>query len=170
MGIKQFTYYSLAFSLLFLLFSCENIFAPAIDNSISGIVISDQKSIDGVFINFKYAYTFKDTSVYSNLLTDDFVFTFRNYESGYDESWDKPTEMRTTARLFENTQKLEVIWNNTILDIGDSLQRNIKRSFNLTITFNPSNIVRLNGFADMNLRRTTTNDQWRISKWKDETF
>jgi len=150
--------------------SCENIFSPSLDESGSTNIISDQMTIDGVFTNFKYAYTFKDTSVYSALLTDDFLFTYRDYESGFDVSWDKPTEMRTTSRLFQNSQKTDIIWNNITIYLGDSLNFNVKRSFNLTITFNPSNVVRLFGFADMNFARPDVNSPWKIKKWRDESF
>jgi hypothetical protein len=158
------------FIFLLLFSSCENIFAPKIDNTTSSPIISDQTTIEGVYQNFKYSYTFKDTSVYGNLLTEDFVFTYRDYALGYDVSWDKPTELRTTNGLFQNTQKLEIIWNNIILQVGDSLHQNVKRSFNLTITFNPSNIIRLNGFADMSLVKNTADSKWRIYKWVDESF
>ena len=150
--------------------ACDNIFNPKLDNTSTGSVISDQLTIDGLYQNFRYAFTFKDTSVYSGVLTDDFVFTYRDYELGYDVSWDKPTELRTTNGLFQNSQKLEIIWNNIVLQLGDSLQMNVKRSFNLTITFNPSDIVRVNGFADMNLKRNSSTDKWRISRWRDESF
>jgi len=150
--------------------SCENIFSPSLDESGSTNIISDQMTIDGVFTNFKYAYTFKDTSVYSALLTDDFLFTYRDYESGFDVSWDKPTEMRTTSRLFQNSEKTDIIWNNVTVYLGDSLTFNVKRSFNLTVTFNPSNVVRLFGFADMNFARPDVNSPWKIKKWRDESF
>jgi hypothetical protein len=150
--------------------SCDNIFSPKIDESGSGELITDQKTIEGVFTNFRYAYTFKDTSVYSALLADDFVFSYKDYELGYDVSWDKPTEMRTTSRLFQNSQKSEIIWNNIVVYLGDSLNINVVRSFNLTITFNPSNIVRLYGLADMNFSRPTSDGVWRIIKWKDQSF
>ena len=154
----------------FIITSCDNIFAPKIDESTPGSILTDQTTVDGLFQNFKYSYTFKDTIIYSALLTDDFVFTYRDYETGFDVSWDKPTDMKTTNGLFQNSQKLEVIWNNIIVQIGDSLALNVKRSFNLTITFNPSNIVRLYGFADMNLVRANAEDKWRIKKWRDESF
>jgi hypothetical protein len=161
----------LIYIFFFLIFSsCENIFAPAIDNSASSSILSDQTTVDGVYQNFKYAYTFKDTSVYSNLLTDDFVFTYRDYALGYDVSWDKPTEIKTTGGLFQNSQKLEIIWNNIVLQTGDSIHQTVKRSFNLTITFNPSNIVRLSGFADMSLLKSSADSKWRIYKWVDESY
>jgi len=153
-----------------ILSSCDNIFSPKFDNSTPTSILTDQKTVEGLFQNFKYAYTFKDTTVYGNLLAEDFVFTYRDYSSGFDVSWDRATEMRTTNGLFQNSQKLDVVWNNIIFQGGDSLDQNIKRSFNLTITFNPSDIVRLNGFADMNLHRNSTEDVWKIKRWRDESF
>jgi len=150
--------------------SCDNIFSPRIDNSTPVEIITDQKTIDGLYKNFKYSYTFKDTSVYSELLTSDFVFTYRDYNLGYDVSWDKPTEMRTTNGLFQNSQKLEVVWNNIITQTGDSLNVNITRSFNLAITFNPSDVIRLNGFASMTITRQSSDEKWKIKKWRDESF
>ncbi|MBN1634057.1 MAG: hypothetical protein JW917_07830 [Ignavibacteria bacterium] len=150
--------------------SCDNLFSPKLDTSTSSEIITDQKTIDGLFQNFKYSYTFKDTSVYSALLTDDFVFTYRDYVLGYDVSWDKQTELRTTNGLFQNAQKLEVVWNNIITQFGDSVDVSLRRSFNLAITFNPSDIIRLNGFADMTFTRNTPDDKWKIRKWRDESF
>jgi hypothetical protein len=150
--------------------SCENIFSPKLDNTNSGSIITDQKTIEGVFQNFKYAYTFKDTSVYSALLTSDFSFTYRDYASGFDVTWDKTTDLKTTGGLFANTQKLEVVWNNIAYQSGDSLNYTVKRSFNLTITFNPSDITRLYGFVDMVFKRPTADSRWEIFSWRDDTF
>ena len=157
-------------STLTIFYSCENIFAPKLDNTNSSSILTDQKTIEGLYQNFRYAYTFKDTSVYSELLSSDFTFIYRDYESGFDVSWDKPTDMKTTSGLFNNTQKLEVIWNNIVYQDGDSLITNVRRSFNLTITFNPSDITHLYGFVDMKMTRPTANDKWQIIYWRDETF
>lgn len=153
-----------------LFYSCENIFSPKLDLNTPTEILTDQKTIDGLFQNFKYAYTFKDTTVYGNLLDANFIFIYRDYTSGFDVSWDRATDMRTTNGLFQNSQKLEVIWNNIIFQNGDSLSQNVKRSFNLTITFNPSDVIRLNGFVDMNMQRNSTGDVWKIIRWRDESF
>lgn len=155
---------------MFALSSCENIFSPRIDNTGSTSIITDQKTVEGLFQNFKYAYTFKDTLVYGDLLTEDFLFIYRDYAQGFDVSWDRQTEMRTTNGLFQNSQRLDIIWNNIVFQAGDSLNVSIKRSFNLSITFNPSDIVLLNGFVDMNLTRQSADDKWRIKRWRDESF
>ena len=167
---KKYLVFLFCLSIIVTIQSCDNLFSPKLDTSTSSEIITDQKTIDGLFKNFKYSYTFKDTSVYSELLTDDFVFTYRDYVLGYDVSWDKHTEIRTTNGLFQNAQKLEVVWNNIITEFGDSLNVSLRRSFNLAITFNPSDIIRLNGFADMTLIRNTSGDKWKIRKWRDESF
>ena len=166
---KRFFFLIIIYCSLFIS-SCDNIFSPKFDSSTPTSILTDQKTVEGLFQNFKYAYTFKDTTVYGNLLAEDFVFTYRDYASGFDVSWDRATDMRTTNGLFQNSQKLDVVWNNIIFQGGDSLDQNIKRSFNLTITFNPSDIVRLNGFVDMNLHRNLTEDVWKIKRWRDESF
>lgn len=153
-----------------ILYSCDNIFSPKLDISTPTEILTDQKTIEGLFQNFKYSYTFKDTTVYGNLLTENFLFIYRDYTSGFDVSWDRATDLRTTNGLFQNSQKLEVVWNNIIYQGGDSLNQNVKRSFNLTITFNPSDIVRLNGFVDMNMVRNPETGVWKIQRWRDESF
>ncbi len=149
---------------------CDNLFSPKLDTRTPTNIITDQKTIDGLFQNFKYAYTFKDTSVYGGLLNEDFIFIYRDYAQGFDVSWDRQTEMRTTNGLFSSAQKLDLIWNNIIFQSGDSLNTSIKRSFNLTITFNPSEIITLNGFADMSITRPTSDSKWKIKRWRDESF
>ncbi len=156
--------------IFFILSGCFNPFSPKIDNSISnGNVISDQKTIEGVFQNFAYAYTFKDSSIYGQLLTDDFIFTYYDYDLGVDVSWDRTTDMKTTKGLFDNSQNLNLIWNNIIFQEGDSLNSEVKRSFALTITFNPNDIINFYGYADMSMKRPTVSDKWKIFRWRDLT-
>ena len=150
--------------------SCFNPFAPKIDTSNTNQnILSDQKTIEGVFQNFKYSYTFKDTAIYGGLLADNFVFTYFDYDLGAEVSWDRPTDMKTTNGLFTNTQSLNLIWNNIVFQEGDSLFVDVKRGFNLTITFNPNDIINFYGFVDLTLTRPTASDVWRILRWKDLT-
>lgn len=117
----------------------------------------------------QYAYTFKDTLIYGKLLADDFIFTYRDYDAGYDVSWGRDEEMKTTYGLFQNTERLDLIWNNIVLSSVDSLQANILRSFNLTITFNPTDIIRIDGRVNLSLERKNSEAEWKISKWVDES-
>jgi hypothetical protein len=167
---------NIKFSLFFLLIifivinGCFNPFSPKIDNTQSNEnIITDQKTIEGVFQNFKYAYTFKDTTIYGQLLSEDFVFVYFDYDLELDVSWDRVTDMKTTYGLFTNTQDLKLVWNNIVFQEGDSLDADVKRSFNLSIIFNPNDVVNFYGYADLTLTRPTNDDKWRIKRWRDLT-
>lgn len=150
---------------------CENPFSPGhyTDPDSGGGVLSDLSTSDGIFVNLRYAYTFKDTSIYSALIKDDFIFTFRDYDLGADVTWGREEELRTTSGLFSNSERLDLVWNNVILSSGDSLKLNIVRSFNLTITFNPNDIVRINGRVNLNLEKNAITNKWQIARWIDES-
>lgn len=163
----------LTFLTLFLVLhfsACINPFAPTkLEYDINQTNLGDQKTIDGFFQNFLYAYNFKDTVVYGKLLNDDFVFSYRNYDQGIELSWSRPEDMLTTYRLFNAAQNLDFIWNEIITQEGDDLNRTITRSFNLTITFSPTDIVRIYGRVYFVLKRQTLNDIWKLAFWRDDS-
>jgi hypothetical protein len=45
----------------------------------------------------------------------------------------------------------------------------IKRGFNLTVTFNPSDIVYVDGYVNLTLERMKADDPWMIVRWDDES-
>ena len=77
--------------------------------------------------------------------------------------------MRTTYGLFQNAQRLDLIWNNIILITQDTLSANIVRSFNFTITFNPTDVVRVDGRVNLTIKKDIATKKWRISRWIDES-
>ena len=156
---------------LIIIIGCTNPFAPRYDENFEDLKppISNQTDISGVFQNFQYAYTFKDTSIYGNLITGDFTFTYRDYDQGFDITWGRDEEMRTTYGLFQNAQRLDLIWNNIVLLSEDSLSANIVRSFNLNITFNPTDVVRVDGRVNLSLSKDAQSKVWRINRWIDES-
>jgi len=150
-----------------LLAGCVNPFAPRLDlNSSESGLISDRKDIEGVFKNLQYSYTFKDTTIYGELLNPDYNFSYRDYDLGADISWGRDEEMKVTYGLFENTEKLDLIWNNIVSLSEDST--NVIRSFNLTITFNPTDIVLVDGRVNLTLQKDNKN-KWQILRWVDES-
>jgi hypothetical protein len=139
-----------------------------LDENISGGdgLITDQTNINGVFQNFQYAYSFRDTTIYGDLLAKDFIFTYRDYDLGFDISWGREEEMRVTYGLFQNVQRLDLIWNEIVSLTSDST--NIIRSFDLTITFNPTDIIDVDGRVNLTLRKNE-NSKWQIVNWLDES-
>jgi hypothetical protein len=162
---------ALRYTLLFVpvslsLISC-NPFTPGLDTS-PAEASCDPTTIDGVFRCIQVAYTFRDTSVYAPLLDENFVFVYRDYENGgIDVTWGRDTELRATFGLFQNAQRLDLIWNNTISESRDTLlnHTNVIRGFNLSIAFNPSDISRVSGLANI----TFDDQSKKIIRWRDES-
>lgn len=156
---------------LSLLNSC-NPFAPAFDDSSSDDpAISDLKTVDGVFQNFKYAYTFKDTVIYGEMIAPDFIFTFIDFEeeNPVNVSWGRELEMRATYGLFQNSERLDIIWNNVFFENVDSLTANIIRGFNLSVTFGPTDVKNVFGRINLSLKKNPSTDKWQITRWNDES-
>jgi len=161
---------SILFSSMLFIISCNNPFAPGLaEDGSEHSILGDQKTVEGVFQNFRYSYIFKDTVVYGNLLHNDFTFVYRDYDRGVDVSWGRDEDMLSTNGLFQGTQNLDLIWNDIVLEIGDSTLKDISRSFNLTVMFSASDVIRVQGRASFRLKRNNTQEIWRIIQWRDES-
>lgn len=150
-----------------------NPFAPKLDLSVGGTssLLGDQTTIDGVFQNLRYAYTFRDTTIYGQAIGGDFLFTFRDYERGVDVTWGRDEEIRVTAAFFQNAQRLDLVWNNLLslsIDSSNTLAT-VSRNFTLTVTFNPGDIVRADGYSTLTLMRSAPTDVWMIQRWRDDS-
>jgi hypothetical protein len=147
---------------------CVNPFAPGRDESAAESAC-DPTTIPGIFQCFQAAYTFQDTTAYGPLLAENFVFVYRDYERGIDVTWGRDDEMRASYGLFRNAQRLDLIWNAVVSTSQDSNQVNVVRSFNLTITFNPTDVERVDGYANLTFERVRASDPWKIVRWRDES-
>ncbi len=152
-------------------FGCDNPFAPALDTSLDDTqsILGDQRTVDGVFQNFKQSYAFRDSTIYGQLLAPNFIFVYRDYDKGVDVFWGRDDDIRTTYGLFQNVQRLDLVWNTIIAANGDSLKQSVTRNFNLTVTFSPSDIVRVDGYVNLTMERNQPSDVWLITRWRDES-
>jgi hypothetical protein len=150
---------------------CKNPFAPALDDTVGGpsSALGDQHTTEGFFQKFAFAYTTRDSAIYGQLLGDNFTFIFRDYDNNVDQTWGRDVEMRTTEGLFQNAQNISLTWNNILLQSGDSLAQEITRSFNLTVTFNPQDVVYITGRADFSMIRPHSDSVWMLSRWRDNS-
>ena len=151
-------------------FTCINPFAPGLDDQPGRGICSDLTTIAGIFCTFQNSYSFRDTTLYGSLMAPDFIFIYRDYDNGVDVTWGRDQEMRSSYGLFQNVQTLLLTWNNEITREGASENDStVVRSFNLTVAFNPSNIERVDGYANLQFRRASNSDPWKIVRWRDES-
>ena len=149
--------------------SCLNPFAPRLETTPALQTCSDLTQIANVFCTFRNAYSFKDTTLYGSIIGPDFTFSFRDYDHGIDVTWGREDEMRTTYGLFQSVQSLNLIWNNQISSDSGETRRTIIRGFNLTVTFNPSDVESVDGYANLTFERSSPGGPWKIAFWRDES-
>lgn len=158
---------------LMVIIGCDNPFAPKLDTSPSGgqTILGDQTQTEGVFQNFKQAYAFRDSTIYGQLLAANFIFIYRDYDKGVDVFWGRDDDIRSTYGLFQNVQRLDLVWNTIIASNmePDSLKATITRNFNLTVTFSANDVVRVDGYANWTLERLKPSEVWKITRWRDES-
>ena len=148
--------------------SC-NPFAPKLSETPSTTQFGDPHTVDGYFQAFKYAYEFKDTSIYGTLLAPDFIFSYRDYDRGVDVQWGRDDDMRSTAGLFAYAQTLSLLWGDVIDSSGTDTALDITRVFSLDVTFNPDDIEHVDRRAVFHLERATPSDPWKAGSWQDES-
>ena len=156
---------------------CFNPFAPKLDNS-SGlpIIITPQRTPDEVLKNFVYAYTYKDSLVYADLLDSSFVFVFfdPNIESsGRFVSWGRDVDLKTTGQLFKRYETITLTWNSTIYQdttlVVDTTVVGIELSKTLQLNlFGQNDEYSFSGSAIFDFK-LCDDKRWRITRWKDES-
>lgn len=185
MRLKSFILFIFVLSLLFVL-SCRNVFAPALGDLDGGnsIYRTDQASPTEVLHNFKYAYIYRDSLMYANLIDSDFVFVFYQpgsaSETGHYDSWVRSVELRSTGRFLSAFDYIDLIWQTTldssyfemdedeIISERDSLfitanYADISKSYQLTL----GDYTTLIGDASFRFRKAK-DDKWRIIRWEDK--
>ena len=157
-----------------LAWSCVNPFAPGLDKTTGALdIITEQKTPEEVLQNFRYAYTFKDSLLYADLLDSSFVFEYFDPEqggSGEFVSWTRETDLRTTGRLFHAFDVIDLVWADSSVSYtlieGDQAQ--LYRDFNLKLS-NFELKFSIIGYAVLSMRRHPGDRKWRITHWVDES-
>ena len=151
---------------------CFNPFAPELDqNPDLSNVITEQQSAEEVLQNFKYAYTFKDSLLYSDILDEAFVFEYfdTNYgPSGGLRTWNRDVDLKTTGQLFRRFDVIELVWLNTLYsESNDEIEKRFVR-FNLSLLGPEFNFI-ITGTAIFTFKQSSEDKKWRIIGWKDES-
>jgi hypothetical protein len=154
------------------------IFAPGLtdDDPGSSGIVTQQGTPQDVLTNFRYAYKFADSLIYSDVLDSSFIFISKNYSTSppTDIIWGRDVDIKTTAGMFRYYNVLELTWGipdtsrsfNIDGQIPDSLAQ-IVLTFQLTLD-GGRDVPTLKGEA---LFRFALRDNqiWRITRWEDRS-
>jgi hypothetical protein len=138
-------------------------------------VINEQQSPKEVLLNFRTAYTFKDSLLYSDVLEESFVFEYfePNIEpSGAFVSWGRDVDLKTTGRLFQEFDSIDLNWPNIddtlfVKKNEDGTEQHFRR-FSLNMFSADFNVI-LTGNAVFTFQKNQEDGKWRIIRWKDES-
>jgi hypothetical protein len=156
----------------FLLLSC-NPFAPGLDEiSIDrNKLLGDRSTLPGFFDWFRNAYELRDSTLYGQIIGNDFRFAFLDFSKNVETYWDRDVEMKTTHNMFRNVKQASLQWNNYVYadtSLSDTIA-SVERYFNITIVQDDQNIFRGTGSARLLLKRSARGQPWRISAWYDRS-
>ena len=166
---------TLASTLLIVInWGCWNPFAPKLDTSTLGaLILTEQKTPDEVLQNFNYAYTSKDSLLYSDLLDSSFVFVYEDYDLGRLVSWGRDVDLRSTGRLFRSFDVIDLTWNkeaysDTSYNSSGQIIVEIPKPYRLNL-YGTQGDFALSGTAVFSFSKSPYDSKWRITRWKDES-
>jgi hypothetical protein len=150
-----------------------NPFAPSLDEAIvdRNKLLGDRTKIDGFFEFFRNAYEMRDSSLYGQLITQDFRFTYFDFQTNRETYWDRDTEMQSAYNMFRQVKSATIQWTNYIYidTVSFDTIATVERAFNLTIVQNEQQILRGTGNANFTLVRTAKGMPWRAKQWYDKS-
>ena len=149
-----------------------NPFAPELTHSLESddFIVTKQATPEEVLQNFKIAYAFKDSLLYSDLLDSAFLFVFFDPDeggSGRFVSWGRDLDLQTTGSMFRYFQIVDLVWNATLYERQDEEWAKLNRGFTLTLVGDEGD-YNVTGKAVFTFRKCP-DSKWRISRWKDES-
>ena len=164
----------LAAIVLVLLVPACNPFAPALDEvpTDQNQLLGNPVHVRGFFDRFRAAYQLRDSTLYGQLLSPKFRFTYRDFSANVDRSWTRDVDANTTYRLFRAARSTNLQWTQ-YLPGSDTLSSdtlaNLERSFLLTIEQRDNERFSGSGTARLVLVRKNRNDPWRMRSWYDRS-
>ncbi|RMH80090.1 MAG: hypothetical protein D6681_18815 [Calditrichaeota bacterium] len=154
-----------------LLLTCSNPFAPAtVKDTIRGSgILTAQESPDGVLTNLQYAYTFRDSLVYSELFDSTYIFISTNFNVSPPEPivWGRDQELKATGRMFRFFTTLDLTMNVVEREEafnGDPNRVRDRITFTLTLDGGTA-IPTLIGEVEFQYIRR--GNKWFIVRWED---
>ena len=173
--------------MVWVLASCWNPFAPT-EGDIFGsanVTLTDLQPPGEALENMRYAYIYRDSLLYSQIIDTGFVFIFYDPDlggSGDYNFWGRDTELRTTSRLFRAYNHFNLLWNATLLteyrfqgarldslpDEAAQIAAADEARFIKTFDLDIGTEIHVTGNAIFSFRKGA-DMRWRISRWQDES-
>jgi len=149
--------------------SCTNPFAPKLTESdlTTSSFLTELKNPKDVLSNFRYAYIFKDSLIYSEIIDSSFIFISKNYSTTppTDLFWGRDVDLKTTGKLFHHFNDIKLFWGDTISSQRYTNTAEIELTF--LLTFDDGSIIpTVKGVAFFQFEKKKSG-KWCIIKWEE---
>ena len=171
---------------LVVIFACVNPFAPELGEVETGTsaVLTERLNPEEVLENFRFAYIYRDSLVYSEIIDTSFIFIYFDPTvegTGRFDSWSRDVELRATAGLFRAVNNISLDWNSTVEEIywspaPDSSVSSVyfegakKAKISKGFILKLGTEIQLTGTASFTLEKEKNSADWRIVRWIDESI
>jgi hypothetical protein len=154
------------------------IFAPGLSEEAQdqSNIITAQEQPWEVLANFRYAYKFADSLIYSDVLDSNFIFISKNYATSPPTEiiWGRDVDIKTTMGMFRHFNVLELTWRDgwddpENYDFVDSTRTNVKTIVTFQLTLDGGREVpTIKGEAFFEFAPRKRNI-WRLVRWEDKS-
>lgn len=151
-----------------------NPFAPGLDDEAISPdqLLGNPVTVRGFFDRFRASYQLRDSTLYGQLLTRNFIFTYRDFAANVDRSWNRDVDATATYKLFRAARSANLQWTQymptTDTMYSDTLVY-VERAFSLSIEQRDNQRFDGTGTARMELVRKNRSDPWRMRRWYDRS-
>lgn len=148
-----------------MLFASCNVFSPDYEMFENIYSPDNNKTIDGLMMNFVYSYTFKDSFLYNEILDDDFVFQYEN--EGVFGSWTKEEDVIITNRMFRSFTKIDLVFNTEFPQHTSMPDTTVFTSFRISF-YSGEEVINLTGYSKFIFRKYSEKDTiYKMIFWED---
>ncbi len=153
--------------MVFLLSGCLNPFAPE-EGDLSSDIWDPQVTVGGLLDNFRTSYALQDSLRYADLIAEEFVFQYFDFEVNRYEQWYRETELTATGGLMSSVDRLDLRWGTLTPASMDTFSiPDTTVEFTVRYMLTAGQFASLNGFARFQVR-TGDDGRFRIVMWKDD--
>ncbi len=146
---------------------CLNPFAPT-EGELADDLWDPQTTVGGMLRNFETAYALQDSLRYADLIAEEFVFQYFDFELNRYEQWYRETELKATGGLMSTLDRLELRWGALTPAYMDTFSvADTTVEFTVRFLLTAGSFQPLNGFARFQAR-TGEDGRFRIVMWRDD--
>ncbi len=144
----------------------HNPFAPKLGDGQTGLW-SDQSSVGGLLTNFVNSYVYRDSTRYSDCLSESFIFVYYDPDNGRFEQWYRITDLQTTGALLRSYEDIRLTLGSLPQELLNFKGADTVVSFQVSFNLELGGQLPVYGIARFETRKES-DGKFRFTSWHDD--